>query len=681
MPRHYTAPMFSLAGLNPTQRTAAETIHGPVLILAGAGSGKTRTVTYRVAHMISNCAISPKNILAISFTNKAAGEMRERIQGVLGRKQSRGLTVSTFHSLGLRILKKEINRIGYQKKFTIYDTSDQIAVLRSLLGKVHGEKDYDVKRIQAKISYLKNKGIGPDNFFDSDFFDQDNADDVMTEILYKEYQNKLLFYNAIDFDDILGLTLRVFRENPEVASEYSNIFKFIMVDEYQDTNALQFELIEHLTREHKNICVVGDDDQSIYGFRGADIRNILGFEKIFEGCNVIKLEQNYRSTAPILSLANNIIKENKNRKDKTMWTENESGHKPRAWVAADTDHEAEIIMDEIVRLQGDGVHLADCAVLVRSTMQFPPLEDQLKLSMIPYQILGGQKFYEKKEIKDLIAYLTLFYNLQDEISLRRILNVPNRGIGLKTLQRLLDKAEINKKTLYQCIIEESEEHKDLKKFVELVREMQIVFNKKSIREGVLELIDKLDYENFVRKSYKRQAQVDRRLGDIENFVRSCERFEKYNPNATLNNFLERMVLQDSQDNKEEEDDDIRSNEVRLMTLHSSKGLEFDHVFLVGLEEETLPHKRTIAMGEDIGEERRLAYVGVTRARENLVMTFCKQRKIYGRLVPRHISRFLKGLENYFDKIDRTTLAHIGTPEQQEEYKSNFFENLFDSIEE
>lgn len=673
--------MFSLAGLNPTQRAAAETTHGPLLILAGAGSGKTRTVTYRVAHMISNCDISPKEILAISFTNKAAGEMKERIAGILGKRQGRGLTVSTFHSLGLRILRSEIQLIGYQKKFTIYDTSDQIALLRTIMQKIVGEKNYDIKRFQGRISFLKNKGIDHENFYDSPYFNPDEPDDVMLEIVYKEYQERLLFYNAIDFDDILGLTLRVFRENPEIASKYSKTYKFIMVDEYQDTNPLQFELIRHLTMEHNNICVVGDDDQSIYGFRGADIKNILDFENIYEGCKVIKLEQNYRSTQPILSLANEVIKQNKNRKDKTMWTDNKEGITPKAWMAADTDHEAEIIIDEITRLQAEGCHLADIAVLVRSTMQFPPLEDQLKMSMIPYQILGGQKFYERKEVKDILAYMSLIYNKLDEISLRRILNVPNRGIGLKTLQGLLEIVEAEKNSLFRVIQKTSDDKPKLKDFCELIEQMNKIFEDKGLKEGVEDLIEKVNYKDFVRKSYKRQEQVDRRLQDIENFILSCERFEKYNPNATLSSFLEKMVLQDSQNNQDgDEDDDVRANEVRLMTLHSSKGLEFDNVFLVGFEEETLPHKRTISLGEDIGEERRLAYVGVTRARENLIMTYCKRRKIYGKDTPRHISRFLKGLEKHYVTIDRTTLAHIGTEEEQEQYKADFFGNLFESIE-
>ena len=682
--------MISLSGLNDKQREAAETVEGPVLILAGAGSGKTRTITYRVAHMVDNLGIKGDSILGVSFTNKAAKEMRERVVTLLGAKKSRKIALLTFHSLGVRILKKEIDKLGYHLNFSIYDQSDQLAIVREALKLYHAEKKFDQKDVQSKISYLKNAGISENDFADSPHFNPEDPYSHATEYAYRYYQEKLKFYNAIDFDDILFLTLRLFRENPDIARAYSEKYHYIMVDEYQDTNALQFELIRHLTVTHNNLCVVGDDDQSIYGFRGADITNILEFEKTFPEAKVVKLEENYRSVSSILDLANNVIKENRKRRDKTLWSQKKSAHTPILWAMADTDHEAEVVVEDIVRHQGNGGHLGDIAILYRSNTQAPPIEDQLRMSQVPYTIIGGQKFYDKKEVKDLMSYLFVIMNPSDQMAIRRILNIPHRGIGNATLEKYLAKSQEDNIPLFDALEKypaiDPQRSAGIIKFVEIIRKFKKVFEMHTLSQGISTLIEEIDYLNFIDKQYDNAKQVERRRNDVMHFIESAERFTNYyKENADLKNFCERLLLQDSQDKEEmdeEHDGDVRKNEVTLMTLHSSKGLEFRNVYLMGIEEETLPHKKTISQGEDISEERRLCYVGITRAQEKLVMTYCKQRKLFGKETPRFVSRFLNTLaaDNLFIEQDRTTFGHL-TEEEATDYKKSFFSNLLGSLDE
>ena len=683
--------MISLSGLNDKQREAAETIDGPVLILAGAGSGKTRTITYRIAHMVDNLGIKGDSILGVSFTNKAAKEMRERVHSLLGTRKSRGVSLLTFHSLGVRILKKEITKLGYQENFSIYDQSDQIGIIREAMRHYSAEKKFDQKDVLAKVSFLKNAGVHEDDFADSPHFNPEDPFSHATEYAYRYYQEKLKFFNAIDFDDILFLTLKLFRGFPEVAKAYSEKFQYIMVDEYQDTNTLQFELILHLTSTHKNLCVVGDDDQSIYAFRGADVTNILEFEKVFLNAKIVKLEENYRSVTSILDLANNVIKVNKKRRDKTLWSQKKSDHIPLLWAMGDTDHEAEVIVEEVVRHQGNGGHLADIAILYRSNTQAPPIEDQLRLSQVPYQIIGGQKFYDKKEVKDLMSYLFVILNPSDQMALRRILNIPNRGIGNVTLEKYLKKSEEDKLPLFHVLEKypnvDPARASGIITFVELINKYKKKFQTGTLAENISVLIEEIDYLNFIDKQYDNAKQVERRRKDVMYFIESAKRFANYyKDNATLKNFVERLLLQDSQDKDKLEDEDgdsdVRKNEVTLMTLHSSKGLEFQKVFLVGIEEETLPHKRTISAGEDISEERRLCYVGITRAQEVLIMTYAKQRKLYGKDMPRMKSRFLNDLvgQNLFIEQDRTTFGHLST-EEADTYKKSFFANLLDTLDE
>lgn len=679
--------MISLAGLNPEQREAASIIEGPLLLLAGAGSGKTRTITYRIAHMVSNCHIPTKNILAVSFTNKAAQEMKERVSSLLGKSKSRGLTLCTFHSLGLRILKEQIKKLGYNENFSIYDSSDQVSIIREAMKNYSADKKkYDHKVILSKIGWLKNNGIREDEYSATPYFDPENAYDIATEYAYRYYQEKLKFYSAIDFDDILFLCVRLFNENQDIAEEYSRKYQYIMIDEYQDTNGLQFQMILALTSTHKNLCVVGDDDQAIYSFRGADIRNILSFEKNFAGAKVIKLEQNYRSTRPILALANSVIGQNKNRHDKKMWGAKESSDKPLLWLMGDTDHEAQVVVEDIVQHQGKGGFLGEVAILYRSNTQTQPIEDELRISQVPYQIIGGQKFYEKKEVKDLIAYMATILNPKDQVSIRRILNVPNRGIGLATLEKYIEIAEQQNISLFEAMANnpaiDPRREMHVREFIDLIKKYQYEFNLHPLPQVIMKLIEEIHYFNFIEKEYDNPKQVERRKTDVMTFVESAERFTRIHKNmANLRHFVEKLLLQDAQDRREgdDEDEDVKKNQVTLMTLHGAKGLEFDRVYFVGVEEEILPHKKTIKEGQDVDEERRLCYVGITRAREKLIMTACKERELYGKKVPRFRSRFISELEELYTVQDRTTFGHMSEDETKE-YKQNFFADLLSRLD-
>lgn len=678
-------PIIDLSGLNAEQRMAAETINGPVLILAGAGSGKTRTVTYRIAHMVANLGISPKDILAVSFTNKAAMEMHERVAKLLGPRKKRGINLSTFHSLGIKILREDIHHLGYSKNFTIYDQGDQQAIIREGLKRFKSEKEtFDKKTIASKIGLLKNLGISVQEFRYTDHFDEENAYDVATDYVYEYYQDKLHFYNAVDFDDILFLCVKLFREHPEVAEKYSRKFKYIMIDEYQDTNGLQFEMVKALTSTHSNICVVGDDDQSIYAFRGADITNILNFEKIYPDTKTIKLEKNYRSVGQVLNLANSVIKENVKRKDKTMRAHLSQGNIPEVWACGNSDHEAQLVIEDIIEYQKQGKFLGEVAILYRSNTQIPPFEDQLRLAQLPYTVIGGQKFYEKKEIKDLIAYLSIIFNPKDEISLRRVLNIPHRGIGNKSLQKYLETSRESNLSLYEIIklestATETQKAQSLFNFIHLIEKYNHLFTTMRLHEALASLIQEIDYFAFVEKSYDSPKIMARKKDDVRSFLLSTERFyDRFKEEATLKNYLERLLLVDSSQNQDSPDE-LAKNEVQLMTLHSSKGLEFDVCYLVGAEEELLPHKNVLKESSDISEERRLCYVGITRAKEKLVMSYAKERKIYGKNIKRSKSRFLIKHEDYYKEIDKNSFGDL-TEDEVVEYKSNFFNDLLKSLD-
>ncbi len=677
--------MIDLMGLNPEQRKAAETIDGPVLILAGAGSGKTRTVTYRIGHMINNLKIDPKKILAVSFTNKAAMEMHERVSKLLGSRKKRGVTLSTFHSLGIKILREDIHLIGYSKSFTIYDQGDQQSIIREALKTLKMDKaSFDKKTISSKIGLLKNNGISAEEFKNTEYFDPDDPYDVACEYVYHYYQDKLQFYNAVDFDDILFLVVRLFEAHPEVAKKYSERFQYIMVDEYQDTNGLQFDMIRGLTSTHSNLCVVGDDDQSIYAFRGADLKNILNFEKIFPNTTVIRLEQNYRSQEKILKLANSVIKENKIRKDKTMRTDNKEGPKPQLWSCANSDHEAQVIIEDIIEYQKEGKFLGDIALLYRGNNQVPPIEDQLRLAQIPYTIIGGQKFYEKKEIKDLIAYLSVIANPKDELSLRRILNIPHRGIGTTSLRNYLEIASHRHITLFEVIKSEAQDIDSkrgvaLADFMAIIHKFKTLFETMTLTQALGALIQEINYFEFIEKSYDSVKIAARKKDDVKSFLLSTDRFvDRFGEEATLRNYLERLLLVDNQD-KQTDTEGAFKNEVQLMTLHSSKGLEFDTCYMVGVEEELLPHKNVIKEGGNVDEERRLCYVGITRAKRKLVMTYAEERKIYGKNLKRHPSRFVIEHGDLYTKKDRNSFTDM-SEEEADSYKSNFFDDLLSSLD-
>jgi len=671
------------------QRLAAETVEGPVLILAGAGSGKTSTITHRMAHMVANLKIPPKSILGVTFTNKAAREMRERVISLIGHDGSRGMTLATFHALCVSILKRHIEKLGYHPNFNIYDTSDQMSIIREALNQYRSDKDggFDRKTIQARISFLKNRGISPEEFPKSKHFDHDSPYDLVTQHCFQFYRDKMRFYNAIDFDDILFLTATLFRKFPEVALSYSNRFRYIMVDEYQDTNALQFELILALTSAHKNLCVVGDDDQSIYAFRGADITNILSFDKHFSPAKVIKLEENYRSTQPILELANHVIVQNKVRKQKTLFSQKQSSELPILWGCGNTEHEAQAVTEDILQYWRSGKHLNEVAILYRSKTQVEPFEAQLRMSQIPYNIIGGQKLYDKKEIKDIMSYLTLIYNTRDELALRRVLNVPHRGIGQATLDKYLALKESNKCDLFSALESNPNlgpaKSTGVSDFTKIIHQSKEAFAQRPLHTAIAELIANLDYYEFINHEYKdAPKQAERKRMDVESFIQTAEHFYNYHKqNTTLDLFVEKIILQDSQDEEKNQDEEkaAQKNEISLMTLHSAKGLEFERVYFVGAEEDLLPHKKTVTEGTDISEELRLCYVGITRARQKLILTYCKERTIYGKKVPRHKSRFLEVLKpGLFIEQDRTTFGHL-SPEEAKDYKKNFFKGLIDDM--
>lgn len=627
--------------------------------------------------MLVNLKIPGSSILAVSFTNKAASEMKERVSHLVDAKKRKGVTLSTFHSLGIRILREDIHHLGYNNLFTIYDQADQMSIVREGLKNYRSGKAFDRATIMSKIGLLKNQGISAEEFPTSKYYDPENNYDGAAEYVYHFYQDKLQFYNALDFDDILFLVVKLFKNFPEVAKKYSERFKFIMIDEYQDTNSLQFSMIQALTSTHQNICVVGDDDQAIYAFRGADISNILNFEKQYPNTKVVKLEENYRSTFPILDLANRVIKENIHRKEKTMRTSLMVGIKPQLWAAGDSDHEAAIVIEEIIKLQSHGAALSDIAILYRSSTQVPPFEDQLRISQVPYNIIGGQKFYEKKEIKDIIAYLTVIQNCRDELALRRILNVPNRGIGSVTLNKYLAIASERKGHLFH-ILAEVEDHEGIQSFVSIIKKYQRVFNEQSLLPSINALVEEVQYNDFIDKSYDSVKLSQRKKDDVKNFILAADRFQdRYHEDATLKNFVERLLLADAHDTQSS-GDGFKKNEVTLMTLHASKGLEFDNIFLIGMEEEILPHKKTINDGTDINEERRLCYVGITRARKKLIMTFAKERKMYNKMIPRFKSRFVIELGECYKELDRTNFGDMSEDEVVD-FKKSFFGNLLSSL--
>ncbi len=627
--------------LNKEQMEAVLHIKGPLLILAGAGSGKTRVLTHRIAYMIEEKGVNPWNIMAITFTNKAAGEMRERIDKMVGFG-SESIWVSTFHSSCVRILRRYIDRIGFDNHFTIYDMDDQKSVMKEICKKLEIDtKIYKERNLLAAISSAKDEMISPKEFTlnaEGDFGLQKVAK------VYTEYQNVLKGNNALDFDDLIIKTVELFLECPDVLESYQNRFSYIMVDEYQDTNTAQFEFIRLLAKRDKNLCVVGDDDQSIYKFRGANIRNILEFESNYPNAKVIKLEQNYRSTQNILDAANEVIKNNRGRKEKALWTNQGRGVPIHFCQFDHGGEEAAYIVEDIRHKTKDGgINYKDCAILYRTNAQSRLLEEQFVLSGIPYRVVGGVNFYARKEIKDLLAYLKTIHNGQDDLAVRRIINVPKRGIGTTTIQRIQEYASSKGISFYEGLCEADEIHSigksagKIKPFVTMIQAFRSKLDYLSLEELMNDIIETTKYVKELELSNDEEAED--RISNIEEFMSKIIAFESNAEEPpTLGEFLEEISLVADIDNVEEKDD-----RVLLMTLHSAKGLEFSNVYLTGMEDGIFPGYMTIVSDDptDMEEERRLCYVGITRAKNVLTLTCAKQRMIRGETQYNPVSRFIR----------------------------------------
>ena len=637
---------MNLDTLNPAQREAVEKTEGPVLILAGAGSGKTRVLTTRIGHLIEDKGVQPANILAITFTNKAANEMRERVEETLESDAS-DMWISTFHSCCVRILRKDINRIGYNRSFVIYDSADQVTLVKDCLKELNlSDKVFEPKVIISTISGAKDKLYDPKKF--KAMHMNDNRMSKIADV-YALYQDRLKRNSALDFDDLIFKTVELLKSDQEVLDYYRNRFKYIMVDEYQDTSKAQYELIKILAKAHQNICVVGDDDQSIYGWRGADIRNILEFEKDYDDVHVVKLEQNYRSTQIILDAANTVISNNIERKRKRLWSEKKEGELIKIQVAADEVEESDFVADMIAKISREqNRSYKDFAVLYRANAQSRSVEDALNRSQIPYNIYGGTKFYERKEIKDLIAYLRVIQNPQDDISLKRIINVPRRGIGLRTIEKIEDRASLKQESIYSVLIDidtnseiSTKARNSISEFVDNVigtlRTMREVYPVSKLIEKVIESIDYYGYIDDLYKGDKEEAEE--RKDNVKEFISVAMEFEQTSEDKDLETFLTGVALT-SESSEEEEID-----KVSLMTIHTSKGLEFPVVFIVGMEDGLFPIARAVRSMSDseIEEERRLCYVGITRAKEILYLTLTQKRTLYGKTNPSIASRFMEEL--------------------------------------
>lgn len=637
--------------LNPAQREAVEQTEGPILILAGAGSGKTRVLTTRIGYLMKEKKVKAENILAITFTNKAANEMRERVDETLNDEDTSAMWITTFHSCCVRILRKSINKIGYNRSFVIYDSSDQITLVKDCLRELNfSEKAMDPKYIISVISNAKDKLISPKQFrerYKNDFSKSKIAD------VYALYQDRLKRNSALDFDDLISKTVELFKEHEDVLEFYRNRFIYIMVDEYQDTSRAQYELVKLLAKGHQNICVVGDDDQSIYGWRGADIRNILEFERDYDDVHVIKLEQNYRSTQIILDAANCLIKNNIERKRKKLWSEKKEGELIKIQLAETEVDEAEFVSNTISTMVRMGERqYRDFAILYRANAQARPVEDALNRAQIPYNIYGGTKFYERKEIKDMVAYLRVIQNPQDDISLKRIINVPRRGIGLRTIEKIEDRASLKEESLYSVLID-IDGNSDISRkakasingFVDIMstfRSLKQIYPASKMIEKVMDITGYLD-ELEKDKSEESQDRIE----NLKEFISVAMEFENNSEDTSLEAFLTNVALT-SEPNDEEE----HADRVSLMTIHSAKGLEFPVVFLTGMEEKLFPIARAISSMQDtqIEEERRLCYVGITRAKEELFMTMTGKRTLYGRTNHSVASRFIEELPD--DCIER-----------------------------
>ena len=647
-----------LEGLNNKQHEAVINTEGPCLVIAGAGSGKTKVLTHKIAYLIQEKNIAPWNILAITFTNKAANEMKERITNLVG-EQAKDIWMGTFHSICVKILRNHIDKIGFEKSFIIFDTSDQRTLIKKCLKEMDlDDKTFTDRAVLSEISNAKNEMLEPDQYAiraKGEFRKEKIAE------VYSLYQKRLKENNAIDFDDIINFTIKIFNENPEIIEYYSNKFKYVLVDEYQDTNKSQFTLVKELAQVHGNITVVGDNDQGIYSFRGADISNILNFERDFKGTKIIKLEQNYRCTSNILKVANAVIKNNETKYDKKLWTENETGELPKIYKSDNEYDEGRYIVEQVEHLKRkENYKYSDFAVLYRMNTQSRAIEDILRREGVPYKIVGGLKFFERKEIKDIISYLRLIQNPSDNLSLTRVINEPKRGIGKTSLDKIADLAIENETSMYE-IIKHSNEYGlnrvylNSRDFINVIEELRANIDKVSITELVKMTLKKTGYTKALEE--EKTVEAENRIENLEEFLTVAMEFEKEEVENSLQNFLEGMTLSSDLDNVDDAEESVT-----LMTLHSAKGLEFPVVFLVGMEEGIFPGYKSIGEQSELEEERRLCYVGITRAEKELFLTCAKQRTMFGSTSCNMASRFLSeipaemldGLEEPFGQTKQSS---------------------------
>ena len=645
--------MLNLDTLNPEQRDAVETVRGPVLILAGAGTGKTRVITFRIAHMVQR-GIAPENILAVTFTNKAAREMLERVNQLLPKRRSADdekpsrPTVSTFHSLCVRILRQHIELLGYKKNFVIYDEAEQLGAIKKILASVSAKGEQtDPRAVLTLLSKFKNGGAAAEAAF------KDPNVSALAEHVRKKYESALKACNAVDFDDLILLTLRLFNEHPEALDACRARFRYVMVDEYQDTNAAQFQLVHALTLKHRNLCVVGDDDQSIYGWRGAEVANLLDLEKHFPEVKVVKLEQNYRSTNTILQAANAVIKNNARRRGKNLWSQNGQGAKILLHAFDTDDTEARTVAETIeFKRMTQRVPWGDQAILFRTNLQSRPIEMELRKAGIRYHLIGGQSFFDRREVRDFIAYVKTFLNPHDDISLLRIANVPARGLSDVTMERLLGASQERQCSVFAAMrhtdVQESFQARSreaIQEFIAFIEETRarladetLAGHPTALQEWSEKFLDDTGYWGELRRGEKNVEQAENRIRNLKDLIAKMDgTVTNRLPADRLDTFLEDMTL-DADRAEEKEAGDA----VTLITMHSCKGLEFPHVYVVGLEDGLLPHSRSKVEGT-MDEERRLFYVAITRAKRELMISHCGGRKKYGQVMPCHPSPFLKEL--------------------------------------
>ncbi|MFB4168587.1 DNA helicase PcrA [Virgibacillus sp. JSM 102003] len=651
-----------LSGLNKEQQQAVKHTEGPLLIMAGAGSGKTRVLTHRIAYLLREKEVSPKSVLAITFTNKAAREMKERVHKLVGMGSGQ-IWVSTFHSMCVRILRRDIDRIGYSRNFTILDSSDQLSVIKQILKDLNIDpKKFEPRAMLGSISSAKNELITPEEYSRNvgDFFERQVSQ------VYDKYQKTLQKNQSLDFDDLIMQTIHLFKRVPEVLEYYQRRFQYIHVDEYQDTNHAQYYLVQQLANRFQNLCVVGDSDQSIYGWRGADIANILSFEKDYPSARTVFLEQNYRSTKSILSAANKVIEHNSGRKPKNLWTENAEGKNIHYFQGATEQEEALFITDKIQELiREEGYSANDISILYRTNAQSRAVEDTFMKSNIAYQMVGGTKFYDRKEIKDMVAYLRLITNPDDDLSFERVVNAPKRGIGKTSVERLRAYSAQHDISFYQAVKEvdftgvPKKAANALAEFGNLIKTLTQQQEFLTATDMVEAILQRTGYEQALKN--ERTIESQSRIENLEEFKTVTQDFEKISEDKTLVAFLTDLALIADLDRVDDDEDSENEEKITMMTLHAAKGLEFPVVFLIGLEENVFPHSRSMFDNEEMEEERRLAYVGITRAEQQLYLTHAKMRTLYGRTNMNPISRFINEIpEELIDGIEQARATMYGS---------------------